>query len=630
LLKLYKGSFEYFKMAKSKPITNTDVPKYEAPKPKYEEKQLSPEEIVKLEQQKQAELAKKAKEFLESIKNKSEKFKTEALKQFKKEIQGIVILPPKGENVPLDVLVLLSLEGDFEEKLKKKDEIEKKLKELCAKYLEKTNVSAVILDEIWDMCYKGKYEILGLLAMAIPIYDTGWVGALRVAEIHKSMVLKKFEKYVVSYVLAGSLVKGRATEESDIDTFVVIDDTDVTRMTVPELLARLRSMIWGMSEEAAMAAGVKNKLNVQVYILTEMWDSIRNANAVIFTFLRDGVPLYDRGMFQPWKLLLKKGKIVPTPEAVESYIKSGKQILDRTKFKLKEIASEDFFWSTLTPSQGILMMVGVPPPDPKETPEKLREMFVKTGYLEEKWPKILEELLQLRKDIEHGKIKDVTAKQIEEFFDKAEKYLERIEKLSKDLEIKQARKEANELYNKAIEDVLAALKAVGVSATAENAIKEFESNVVAKKLAPIKYLEVLKRIEELKKEGSADLREIATLTFDEDRLAKATFDIIRAEKGKKVEKFKISATYSNGKKRADIWLLSDVAYIIKDVADPKTPINKYKIEKDGSLKNEEPATLKEIDASLEKFVGAPTPISKRTIESLKKLLAEDMQIVIGA
>ncbi|MEM2874180.1 MAG: nucleotidyltransferase domain-containing protein [Candidatus Nanoarchaeia archaeon] len=611
-------------MAKSKSTSQPEMPKYELKSPAAP----SPEEMAKIEAQKQAELAKKAKELFESIKGKAEKFKNEALKQFKKEIQGIVVLPPK-KNAPLDMLVLLSIEGKFEDK-KIKDEIEKKLKEIGAKYLENTTVSTITLDDIWDMCYKGKYEILSLLAMALPIYDNGWVGALRLAEIHKSMVLKKFEKYVVTYVLAGSLVKGRATAESDVDTFVVIDDTDVTRMTVPELVARLRSMIWGMSEEAAMVAGVKNKLNVQVYILTEMWDAIRNANAVIFTFLRDGVPLYDRGMFQPWKLLLKKGKIIPTPEAVESYIKSGKQILDRTKFKLKEIALEDFFWACLTPSQGALMMVGVPPPDPKETPAQLREHFVKSNLLEEKWVKILEEILQLRKDLEHGKIKDVTAKQVEETFEKAERYLERLDKLTKDLEIKQSRHELQELYDKTVDDVLAALGMIGVKATVDEAFKQFEKAIVAKKLAPTKFLEVLERIAELKKEGKADLRELATLTFDEDRLAKATFDLIRAEKGKKVEKFKISATYNGGKKKADIWLLSNVAYVIKDTTDPKTQISKFSIEKDGSLKNEQPATLKEIDANLEKFAGTPTPISRQTIESLKKLLAEDIVIVIGA
>ncbi len=614
-------------MAKSKP--KIDEPKYEAPKLS-EGKQLSPEEFAKLEQQKQAEMAKKAKEMFDAIKAKAEKFKTEALKQFKKEVQGVVVLPPKGDNQPLDMLVLLNLEGNFEEKFKKKDEIEKKLKEIGTKYLEKINVSAVIIDEIWDMCYKGKYEILGLLAMAMPIYDAGIVGALRITEIHKSMVLKKFEKYVVSYVLGGSLVKGRATETSDIDTFVVIDDTDVTRMTAPELKSRLRGMILGMSEEAAMAAGVKNQLNVQIYVLTEMWDSLRNANAVIFTLLRDGIPFYDRGMFQPWKLLLKQGKIVPTPEAVDSYIKSGKQILERTKWKLKEIGTEDFFWSCFTPSQGVLMMAGIPPPDPKETPDKLREVFVKTGYLEEKWPKILEEILQLRKDIEHGKVKEVSAKQVEELFEKSEKYLERIEKLAKDLEIKQAKKESSELWDKTHDDIMAALKAMDIPASADNAIKEFEKNLVNKHLAPAQYLEVLERIEKLKKEGKADLREIATLTFDQDRFAKATFDIIRAEKGKKVEKFKISASYNDGKKRADIWLLSDIAYIIKDTADPKTQIHKYKIEKDGKFGKEEPATLKEIDSVLEKFAGTSTQISRHTIESLKKILADDMQIVIGA
>ncbi len=171
---------------------------------------------------------------------------------------------------------------------------------------------------------------------------------------------------------------------------------------------------------------------------------------------------------------------------------------------------------------------------------------------------------------------------------------------------------------------------VGVKATDEDAIKQFEKNLVAKKLAPAKFMEVLEQIEGLKKAGKADLREIASLSFDVDQLAKATFELIRAEKGKKIEKFKISAIYADGKKKADIWMLSDVAFIIKDTADPKTAISRYKIEKDGSMGKDEPATLKEIDSALEKFAGTPTPMSRHMIDSLKKILAEDMQIVIGA
>src|SRR3989344_9699538 len=219
----------------------------------------------------------------------------------------------------LDIMILMQFEGaNLDEKFKKKDEADVKIREIAQKKLPQINVSSVILDEIWDMCYKGKYDILNLIVMGVPLFDSGWLGALKAAEIHKRMVLQKFEKYVVTYVIAGSLMKGRATKESDIDTFVVIDDTDVTRMTGAELISKLRAIILGMASESGFAAGVGNKMNVQIYVLTDMWNNIKTANPVIFTLLRDGIPLYDRGMFAPWKLLLKQGKITPTPEAVDT------------------------------------------------------------------------------------------------------------------------------------------------------------------------------------------------------------------------------------------------------------------------------------------------------------------------
>jgi len=608
----------------NKKQNKTKIPDYELPQPTTAP--VSPEQLKALQESKKIELAKAMKEKLTKLKKKAEPFKKQALAKFKKDIVGIVVLPPKPK---FTLLVLTQLSGSFEEKFKRKIEIEKKLRELAAKKLPDVSVSVVLLDEIWDMCFKGKYEILNLIAMGLPLYDGGWVGALRLVEIHKTMVLKKFEKYVVSYVLAGSMVRGDATPSSDVDTFVVIDDTDVTRMTAAELRSKLRAIIWGMGAEAGDLAGVKNKLNTQVYILSEMWDSIKSANPVIFTFLRDGIPLYDRGLFAPWKLLLKQGKITPTPEAVETYVKSGKQILNRTKIKLREIAVDDFFWATFTPTQGALMMMGFPPPDPKATPLKVREHLVKTGLLEEKYVKILEEILKIRKDIEQGAIKEVPAKMVDELMQKSESYLKRIDKLITQIERKEVKKRIKELYEKSIDDVLAALKMVGVRATADKALSLFKKNVVDKKLAPSKYFEVLKQIEALHKKGSAELKEIASLAFEQDRLAKDTFDLIRAEKGKKIEKYKISATYNKDKK-ADIWLLSDEAYIIMNTADPKTEIKRFKIDFDGTLISPKTVTLRELNKALEKFEGKPTTLTSRTIESLKEILAEDMRLVVGA
>jgi len=610
----------------AKKSSKPQEPKYEASKVPVP---ISPEELAKMEQVKQAEAAEKVKKVLEDIKAKAEGFRKEAVDKFKKEILGITLLPPKGDNQPLDILVLLQTEGTFEEKFKKKDEIEKKLKEIGQKKMPNVNISTAALDEIWDMCFKGKYDILGLLAMSMPLYDAGWLGALRATEIHKQMVLKKFEKYVVSYVIGGSMVRGTAKADSDVDSFIVIDDTDVTRMTASELVSKLRAIIWGMAEEAAIAAGVQNKLNIQIYVLTDMWNSIKSANPVIFTFLRDGIPLYDRGMFAPWKLLLKQGKISPTPEAIDTYLKSGTQILDRVKWKLKDIAMEDIYWATQTPIQGALMMLGVAPPAPVETAASMKENLVKPGLLEEKWVKIWEDIIGLRKDMEHGKVKEVSAKQVEELLEGAEKLLARIDKLMKQIETQSVRKEIKVLYDKTIEDLLAALKMMDIKATEEDAIKLFEKNLVDKKLASARYLELIKKIEALNKEQKGTLAEISSMTFEQDRLAKDTYDHIRAEKGKKIEKYKISAHYADDKK-ADIWMLTDAAFIVMDTSNPNTVIKKFTIAKDGNLTAEKPASLKELNDTVEKFAGTPTTLTKLTIDSLKKVLADNFKLVVGA
>ncbi|MBS3119787.1 nucleotidyltransferase domain-containing protein, partial [Candidatus Woesearchaeota archaeon] len=217
-------------------------------------------------------------------------------------------------------------------KLELRDKLSRIMESMATEVDKNLKPQTLLLSELWQNCYDGKYEILNLIAMSAITFDMGMLKAIKIAEVHKGMVLKKFERYIVSYVLAGSLVQGRATEKSDIDVFIVIDDTDVKRMTRFELKDKLRAIIISMGIEAGELTGIKNKLNIQIYILTDFWDSIKEANPVIFTFLRDGVPFYDRGMFMPWKQLLKIGKIKPSQEAIDLYMSTGDQMLNRVKF----------------------------------------------------------------------------------------------------------------------------------------------------------------------------------------------------------------------------------------------------------------------------------------------------------
>ncbi|MCD6590057.1 nucleotidyltransferase domain-containing protein, partial [Candidatus Woesearchaeota archaeon] len=392
-------------------------------------------------------LPKEAREKLDKIKKVVEDFKGKVLEKFEDYVMGISLLPPDPENKEKIRVFLLIDDSDSTKMTKEelKEKLEKIIGDTAKKVDPNLEPNVMLLTLLWQELYDGHYEVLKEIAISAPIYDKGMLAALRIAEVHKQMVIEKFEKYIVCYVLAGSLVQGKATPTSDIDVFIVVDDTDVKRMTRAELKDKLRAIIIGMGIEAGRLTGIENKLNIQVYILTDFWENIKEANPIIFTFLRDGVPLYDRGIFMAWKQLLKMGRIKPSPEAIDMYKNSGEQMLQRVEYKLREIATEDFFWATLTPTQAAIMLYGLPPPTPKETVEVIRDIFVKKEkMLEEEYVKILDKIIKTRKAIEHGEKKIITGREIDELLTSSKKYLERLKKLFKDIEEK---KEKERIYN---------------------------------------------------------------------------------------------------------------------------------------------------------------------------------------
>src|SRR3990167_5617158 len=232
----------------------------------------------------------------------------------------------------MHVLVLID-DKDVKKKLELRDRVTKEVDRIAKEIDENIRINCLLLVELIENCYDGKYEILEVISMSFAVYDpTDLIAAIRVAEVHKNMVLKKFEKYVVSYVAAGSLFRGE--KSNDIDVYVVVDDTDVKKMPRLELRDKLGAIIRGMGTEASMITQVKKQFHIQIYILTDFWESVKDAQPVIFTFLRDGVPLFDRGVFMPWKLLLSMGRIRPSPEAIDMNMNVGTRMIERAKFKL--------------------------------------------------------------------------------------------------------------------------------------------------------------------------------------------------------------------------------------------------------------------------------------------------------
>ncbi len=619
---------------------------------------------------------------LKAIKSRLEKFQKSILKKLEENVIGLALMPPKQKrgqegkskmpevggaeqmasagaragmpSLPQsstaekgskkeskidkekEINVLVLVDDSEVEQLKKRtllNKLIKKCDEIAKGIDENLKPEPILLSEIWQNCYDGKYDLLQLIAMSAPIYDKGMLAAIKIAEIHKNMVLKKFEKYIVSYVLAGSLVQGKATSESDIDVFIVVDDTDVKRMTRAELKDKLRAIIIGMGMDAGAMTGIKNKLNVQVYILTDFWSNIKEANPIIFTFLRDGVPFYDRGIFMPWKQLLKMGKIKPSLEAIDMYMSSGEQLLSRVGVKIKEIGMEDCFYAILTPSQAALMHYGVPPPTPKETPEVMREIFVqKEKLLEEEYVKILENVIQLRKEIEHGTRKELSGKELDKVLADDKKYLKRIKRLFSQIEKIKEKKEFNQIYDNIMTALREVLTLEGQEKVAnEDLIRTFEDELISSGKLPASVLRTLNEVVEAKEEydkGKLSRIEVEKIKKNANSILRKLIDHTQRKRGKEMERAKITVKYGE-KKFGEVKILGDEAFITHDLDAEEKDISKANVNEDGSLGATKKASLEEIEEALaRKKIPSKVFVKEGMIDSLKNIFGPEIEILV--
>ncbi len=424
---------------------------------------------------------------MDKTKKELEKLKNFIVKKYPFTL-SLSILPPQAlkffideEEIPKETekyiqLFMIIPEKKFKEvpKIKKEiiDEIEKLQKNLKQKIWLQVKTPV----DIWEICLDSKFELLGGIAMSFSLYDQAFLGALRVAEIHKSLVVQKFDKYVVSYVISGSFLRGEATKTSDVDVFVIINDTDVKRMPRLELKERLRAMIHQYVGEASALASVKNDLHIQTYLLTEFWDSVKDAHPVIFTFIRDGIPIYDKGTFMPWKALLKMGKLKPSPESIDMFMKTAEKTKEMVDRRLVD-AMIDVYYGVLNPSQAMVMLYGSAPPTHKETPELMKKIFVeKEKMLKQSEIEILGKAVKSFKKYEHDPKYKISGKEIDELVKESDAYLKRLKELRIQIEKRYNEKTIEQIYK----DVFELLKAL-VKAKAQKAIiDEFEKDFVKK------------------------------------------------------------------------------------------------------------------------------------------------------
>lgn len=276
---------------------------------------------------------------------------------------------------------------------------------------------------------------------------------LALANRFKEEVLRRYKDIVKAIVIFGSFTRQDFHEKSDIDMLVVIDD--VTARFTPEMKDEFDDRLYDIAKR------ISENMTVQpAWMLSEFWDMARIGHPLLFTIVRDGWALYDTGFFIPVRKLLELGKIPTTLEAVEKFMETAPQKINRVETAKLYMVAEDLYYSMLNSSQAVLMYMGLNPPSPKHTPLDVKEHLVDTNLLEVNYLQDLQGVIEFRKQVEHKEIKDINGQQLDDFIQKARQYVSRMEQLLLQLQKKKKETIVHKNYEVMIKAAVAALKKI--------------------------------------------------------------------------------------------------------------------------------------------------------------------------
>lgn len=306
-------------------------------------------------------------------------------------------------------------------------------------------------------------------------------------------VLKKYGPVIRSVVLFGSSARGSWHKESDIDVFIIIDDTK--QKVSPNLKEQMED------DFDVIAKKLSDKLSVQQpYLLTEFWNMVRIGHPIVFNFIREGVPVFDKDIFLPIKRLLQMGEIKPSKEAVEKYIDRAPKRIKRVENAKMYMVAEDCYYSMLESLQAVLMFLGKTPPRPSDAADAMKKTLVEMNLVKPEYAEWLDGVINARKNIEHKKMKTISGTEVDKWIDRSKKFVKEMQKTLVRVEVLKRENLIEKSYVIMTETILTILKSMKkVPKKGESLSSYFEEYVVKPGLVSDKYLEVFNELEKMKK-----------------------------------------------------------------------------------------------------------------------------------
>jgi len=229
-------------------------------------------------------------------------------------------------------------------------------------------------------------------------------------------VAKEFKDLIKCIILFGSTARGDAKLGAhDIDILIIINDLAI------QLSSEVSQTYRVILEK--LVVQTSKRLHVTTLKLTNFWEYVRNGDPIAVNMLRDGVAIYDPGVFEPLQMLLWKGRIRPTTESIWTYFARAPATLQNSKWHLLQ-ATLDLYWAVIDASHAALMKINQIPPSPSHVADMIDEKLVKGRHIEPRYARIMRKFYNLSKMITHREIKEISGDEYDNYFREAEDFVE--------------------------------------------------------------------------------------------------------------------------------------------------------------------------------------------------------------
>ena len=239
---------------------------------------------------------------------------------------------------------------------------------------------------------------------------------------------QKFREVVKSIVLFGSTAKETQKTKSDIDIIIIVDDATI--QWTQELVA------WYRQELSKLTSSLRypKKLHINTVTLSTFWKELLVGEPVVINVIRYGIPLIDfGGFFESLKVLLARGQIKPSNEAIYNALRRAPFHMSRSKMHILG-AIDALYWAMVDSAHAALMAAKQVPPSPEHVPSLLTNIFVKKGMLKDKFVDWYREMYGTAHLISHGEMETISAKNLELYRERADRFIGEMANLVKQLE----------------------------------------------------------------------------------------------------------------------------------------------------------------------------------------------------